>query len=202
MLQMLKDLVLPLLEKLNTTSVKRLVIYFMLGYPLVITYLYKDEIKLLIFHQEKLVTISNIADAQNTCFALKNKYFSETVSLYVYQPAGKNKTHKERMAFSTGTEYQPLEALRNVNLYSRSRIIEDLRRQHYAIITKDSKHDESAVLVRTGMAKWIITPIIDNSTGIVIGEVYWLFKNDVQINIDDLISEGQIFSILLEQNTL
>lgn len=190
----------PIWDRLNRTSIKRIVIYFILAYPVLITYLYHDEIKLILFNQQKMVVINDIASAQKECYDLRSKYYAETVSLYVYQPIGKNKTHKERMVFSTGSHYAPLESLRNINLYSRSRIIEDLRKQNYAIITQKSKHEESSVLIAYDLNKAIITPVIDQSTGLIIAEVVWIFKDDVKVNIEDLVRDSQIFGILINDN--
>ena len=162
-----------LLDKLNRATIKRVLIYFMLSYPLVVTYLYRNEIKMFItFNNDKHINveISDIAEAQKICFDLRSKYYAETVSLYVYQPAGKNKTHKECMVFSTGQYYVPLESLRNVNLYTRSRILEDLRHHNYSIITPLSKHDESSVLVTYDLAKMIFVAIIDQNTGELIAK--------------------------------
>jgi hypothetical protein len=142
---------------------------------------------------------NDVAGAQKECYDLRSKYFAETVSLYVYQPLGKNKTHKERMVFSTGSNYTPLESLRNINLYSRSRIIEDLKRQHYAIITQSSKHDESSVLKAYNINKAIITPVIDQSSGAIIAEVAWDFNTDQKINIEDLIQDSQLFSVFITE---
>ncbi len=192
-----------LLDKLNRATIKRILIYFMLSYPLVVTYLYRNEIKMFImftFNNDKHmnVEISDIAAAQKICFDLRSKYYAETVSLYVYQPAGKNKTHKERMVFSTGQYFVPLEALRNVNLYTRSRILEDLHQQNYSIITPLSKHDESSVLVTYNLAKMIFVAIIDQTTGELIGEVCYVFKDEQQPDINKLIADSQIFSLLIE----
>jgi hypothetical protein len=190
-----------LLDKLNRATIKRVLIYFMLSYPLVVTYLYRNEIKMFItFNNDKHINveISDIAEAQKICFDLRTKYYAETVSLYVYQPTGKNKTHKECMVFSTGQYYVPLESLRNVNLYTRSRILEDLRHHNYSIITPLSKHDESSVLVTYDLAKMIFVAIIDQNTGELIGEVCYVFKNEQQPDINKLIADSQIFSLLIE----
>lgn len=200
MIKELKDLVLPLLKSLNQTPIKRILIYFMLLYPLTVTYIYRAEIKLLLFPKENMVTVSDIAEAQQRCFELRSKYLAETVSLYVYQPAGKNKTHKERMVFSTGTNYVPIASLKNINLYSRSRILEDLRKQHYARITKFSKHEESTVLVAYDLDEAIITPIINQQNGEVIGEVTFIFKRHQKIDYSDLVADSQYFGLLIHDN--
>jgi hypothetical protein len=190
-------IILTLLEKLNNTPLKRVLIYFALAYPIATVYFFKDEVKLLLFNHDEMVTISDIAIAQKKCFDLRTKYHAETVMLYVYQPVGSNKTHKERMVFSTGSYYQPIPSMQNVNLYSRGRILEDLRKQNYVIITPTSKHEESSILITYDLAKYIITPVIDQSTGMAIGEVIWLFKTDIPIDIDAMITDSQAFSILI-----
>lgn len=182
-----------LIEKLNSTSIKRLLIYAMLVYPLAIMYFYGNELKLALLSADDKTEITNIAEAQQNCFRLRQKYGAETVQLYVYQPAGKHKTWKELSVFST-ISYAPLASTKTIQLVSRTRVLEELRTQGWSLITVKSGHHESAIVSSFNMTKLLIIPIKDDVTGQIIGEVHWLFKNDDKIQINDLINDSQIFS--------
>lgn len=183
-----------LIEKLNSTSIKRLIIYAMLVYPIAIMYFYSDEVKLLLSSSDSVIEIQNIANVQQNCFRLREKYSAETVQLYVYQPSGKNKTYKELTVFSTTQAYTPLASTKIIQLVSRTRVIEEMKTEGYSLVTSKSGHHESSIVSSYGMTRLLIVPVKDAVTGQIIGEVNWLFKHDTEIDVADLINDSQIFS--------
>lgn len=187
-----------ILRALNTTSVKRLVIYAMLIYPIIMMIMYKDEIRFAInTSNEKLVKIHDLASAQERCFNLREQWGAEAVMLYIYQPASKNKNYKERIIFSSSKKYSPLESTKQLQLSSRSRILEELKLIGYSVITADSRHNESSLVQAFNLKYMVITPIKDDVTSQIIGEVVWCFNNEDEetfANLNNLVNAGQIFS--------
>lgn len=198
MLEILKKIPI-LIDSMNKTTLKRLIIYFILSYPIFVMYFFKDEVKLLISSYQSNVELLNLADAQQRCFTLRNKYGAEAVLLYVYQPSGPNKSYKERMIFSSGEKYIPLESMKMINLYSRSRILEELKQNSYSLITQTSGHQESSILKSYNLNKEYIIPLVEPTSKELIGEVIWVFETDIDINVADLIVESQIFSYNIKQ---
>lgn len=192
----LKDLftkiIIPFLTVLNRTSINRIVLYFALSFPVWVTFTYKDEIKLLLFKTNQNIEIQAISDVQSKCFELRNKYGSESLEVYVYQPKGSDKTHKERIVFSSGENYKPLDSYQFVNLYSRLNILNEINKNGYVKISVDSGYDESVILKSFNLKSYYIIPIVGSNKE-VIGEVIWIYKNDNNIKISDLILESQIF---------
>lgn len=182
-----------LLESLNKTPIRRVIVYMMLLFPVFVVTTYREEIGYLLAPVNKNVAINNIAEAQERCFRLRHKYNVEAVLVYIYQPAGKNKNYKERIVFSTET-YKPMSSMKVINLFSRSNITHDLNTKGYCIITSLSGHAESAIIAYSKLTNAIITPIKDNDTNELIGEVAWLFQETTEEKIETIISEGQIFA--------
>lgn len=184
-----------ILKALNDTSIKRLVIYSMLIYPIVIILTYKNEVSLLFnASTQQLVSVHDLASAQERCFMLREKYNAEAVQLYIYQPASKNKHYKERIVFSTSSRYTPLESTKIKQLSSNSQVLEDFRLLGFSKITSTSGHFESSIVQVFNLSHMIITPIRDNVTGQIIGEVLWCFVTEGSYTIDELINAGQIFA--------
>lgn len=181
-------------DRLNATSLKRLAIYALLAYPIVVMYFYQTEIKLLLLPTSQSLKIENIANVQERCYQLRQHHQAEAVILYLYQPAGKNKTYKERIVFSTGNVYTPLPSMKIMQLFSASSILADLREDDLSIITKTSKHQYSPILSDSRLSKAYVTPIRDKDNNELVGEILWVFKNDIPINTNELISESQIFA--------
>lgn len=192
----LKDLftriLIPFITVLNKTSINRVVLYFALGFPIFATFTYKDEIKLMLFKSKQSVDLNSISDVQTKCFELRNKYGAESLEVYVYQPKGSDKTHKDRIVFSTGENYKPLSSYQVVNLYSRINILSEINKNGYVKIGVESGYDESVILKSFNLSAYYVIPIVGPSKE-VIGEVVWIFKNDENINVSDLILESQIF---------
>lgn len=189
-----------LLGKFNSTSIKRLIIYALLIYPIVILRTYHDEISMLLTFPNKTVKIMDVAAVQDKCFLMKTKHHAEAVMLYVYQPSGKNKIYKERMIFSAGSIYTPLPSSRILQLSANSRVLEDLKKQNYSYITLTSGHQESAILQLYNLKKAYITSIRDVVSDQIIAEVVWVFKDDIPIDVNELIMEGQIFTYYIPES--
>lgn len=192
--------IIQLLAKLNSTSFKRLILYAILLYPIVILRTYHKEISLLLSFPNSTVKLVDIAAVQDKCFLMKTKRHAEAVLLYVYQPAGKNKSYKERTVFSTGNIYVPLPTSQTLQLSVTSRILEDLNKQNYSFVTSSSGHQESSILQLYNLKKAYITAVKDNVSGQIIAEVVWIFKDDIPINVEELIREGQIFSYYIPES--
>jgi hypothetical protein len=163
-------------------------------YPLVILYFYNTELKLLLVPESDTVTVTNIAETQQNCWRLREKYGAEAVQLYIYQPANKNKTYKELVAFSTTSKFAPIESTKQIQLISRTRLIEDMRTLGVCRVTATSGHHESAIVSAFNMSEQIIVPVKDGVTGQVIGEVHWLFTNVFTQQVTVLINDSQIFA--------
>ena len=163
-------------------------------------YLYQDEIKLLLSNNKKVVSVDDVAGMQERCFVLRQKYQAETVVVYLYQPATKQKTYKERIVFSTSRFYTPLDINKRINLASRSRILEEFKSIGYAKITPNSNHQSSPLIKAYNMEMGVVTPIRDVITNQIIGEVGWLFKENVDVDITVLQQEGQIFTYSVINN--
>lgn len=181
-----------ILKGLNQTPLKRIVIYFSLIYPLYFIYINKDGLSMLLNDNQKTVTISNVSESQERCYMLRTKYNAESVIIYAYQPRGNDKTYKERLIFSSNI-FRPYEKNRIVNLFSRSQIVESLKKNGYAIITPKSKNHESSILLNNNLSLAIITPIRENN--LLLGEVIWLFKDKKleEIDVQTLVTEGEVF---------
>lgn len=193
MVKLFLKIFVPIINALNKTSIKRIVIYATLIYPLFFLYHYKDEISLILQKPQKAITIKDIPQAQERCYILRTKYNAEAVIVYAYQPIGVEKNYKERLIFST-KNFKPLESMRIVNLFTRTRIIESLKSKGYDLVTPKSKHNESVILQGNNLAFSIFTPIYDNNE--LIGEVVWIFDNETnidEIDIQQLILEGNMF---------
>jgi hypothetical protein len=194
-IQPVLDRINLLIDKLNSTPIKRLVIYAMLIYPLVLMHYYRDELKLVFNdYYDDSVKISQLAKVQERCFELKVQYGTAAVSIYVYQPRTKHKNFKERIVVSASNEYIPIEQNRIIPLSSRTRILEELKRNNFSKITAKSGHHESAIVVAKDLHQIIITPIFDIETDQLIGEVMWVFKDEVNVQLERLIYEGQYFA--------
>lgn len=190
--------VVSLIRVLNTTSLKRVVVYFVLLYPLVFIYLNRDELKVFLRNNTTTsVVIKDLSVAQERCYSLRQKYNAESVLLYAYQPIGHDKTYKERLVFSTNN-YMPLENMRIINLFSKTRIIEALRKNGYAIINADSNHSESSIIKAFNLKEAVVIPIKKRESKELIGEVVWLFNDTENLDIHSLIIESQMFSYDLE----
>lgn len=187
-----------ILHSLNKTSIQRIVIYTVIIYPSIVLFVYKDEIKLLISAQKSVIEMSNVATAQERCFNLRKSYNAEAVIVYLYQPNHKLKTYKERTVFSTSKYYTPPESMKKVNLASQSRLLEELRTSNVAVITRDSNHQNSALVVAYQLDKMVVTPIRDNFNGQIIGEVLWVFKDVVDVDYNTLYQEGQVFTYSID----
>lgn len=197
MLRTILDALPKLIESLNKTSIQRLVLYAFIIFNATIFYVYRVEISLMLSRNEQRIELTNVPSAQERCFILRQKYSAEAVIIYVYQPAGKNKSYKERIAFSTGDHFKPLSSMRNVNLFSRADIIADLNRQNYSLITAGSGHIDSSIVSSFDLQSAVITSIRSKDSNELVGEVVWIFKDDTANDFRKLILEGQIFSHLL-----
>lgn len=190
--ELFNKVIIPTLTLLNKTSINRLVLYFVFSLPIYVAVVYKDELKLLIFSSKQNVDLVSISDVQAKCFELKNEYGAETVEVYVYQPKGNDKTHKERMVFSSGNIYKPLNSYQYINLYSRTNILAEINKNGYVKIDINSGYDESVLLKSFDLDSYYIIPIVGNNKE-VIGEVVWIYENEFKSNVSDLILESQIF---------
>lgn len=201
MIQNILKYVVDILHKLETISIRRLIIYAIIIYPIILLVTYKDEISLVITTRSNdVVTVHDLASAQERCFSLRKFYDATSVMLYVYQPASKNKTYKERVIFSSSSDYTPLETTKQLQLTSRSKLLEAIKYDGFAKITAESGHIESSIVSAYNLSHIYVTPIRDNTTGIVIGEVMWYFDYDKQIMPQQLINAGQIFAYDIETN--
>lgn len=181
-------------DMLNKTPLKRIIIYCALLTPIYIVTTFRNEISFLLTPTSKNVVVENLADAQNKCYSLRIKYDAEAVLVYIYQPSGREKSYKERMFFSS-ENYKPISSMKMVNLFSRADIITDLKKKGYCEITQKSNHYESSILTHSKLSVAYITPIYDNVTNEMIGEVAWLFKEQpTKLNVETLRIESQIFS--------
>lgn len=193
------DKISDVLDKLNSTPIKRLVIYAVLFYPLVLVHYYRDEISLVFdSYYDDSVKITELADIQERCFQLKMNYNAAAVVLYIYQPRTKHKNFKERIVTSNSNEYIPLEKNKVVQLSSRTRIIEDLKRYGYSKVTDKSGHHESAIVVAYDLTSIVFTPIKDLASDQIIGEVMWVFRTNDSLDLNTLSREGQIFAYNLD----
>ena len=187
-----------LLEILNKTSMQRLLIYVFVILQLTIVLTYKNEISLILMsNSEHKVEITNIPEAQERCFKLRQKHNAEAVIVYVYQPSGKNKSYKERVVFSTGDYYKPLSSMKNVNLFSRADVISTLNKKEYCVITSSSGHVDSSIISSYELDSAIITSIRSKDSNEIVGEVIWIFQQPYTGTFETLIVESQIFSHLL-----
>lgn len=182
------------LTSLNKTSIQRIIIYTIIVYPAIVLFTYKDEIRLLISTQKRVVEIENVANAQERCFNLRKSYNAEAVIVYLYQPNHKLKTYKERIVFSASNNFKPLEQTKKVNLASQSRLLEEMRTSNVAVITRDSQHQNSSMILAYQLDKIVVTPIHDVVNGQIIGEVMWVFKEIVDVDYNTLYQEGQVFT--------
>ncbi|BBI90953.1 hypothetical protein [Tenacibaculum phage PTm5] len=183
------------IRRLNQTSLKRIIIYVIIIYPLVFGIYYKKEIlELFKSHKDNQVKVRKLDVANNRCFELREIYGAEAVMLYVYQPNSSRKTSKERIAISVGSVYKPLEENNRVELITRTHVIEDLRTDGVAKITKSSGHVLSNVIFSYGLDVAYIVPIKDIGSNSIIGEVIYVFKEDKNYDINALITSAQMFS--------
>lgn len=197
MVKTIVDQISNLLDKLNSVSIKRLFIYAILLYPFAIMHYYKDELSLVFSnYYANEVKIESLAKVQENCFRLKIQYNAAAVLLYIYQPNDRFKHYKERVVASGSSDYTPMEKMRIIPLSAHTRISESLRVNNYEIITKDSGHKESSIVRSNELDQIIITPIKDFASNQIIGEMVWVFKNKLALNItpDILSQEGQIFA--------
>lgn len=198
-IQPILDRINDLFDKLNSTSIKRLVIYAMLLYPLALMHYYQDELKLIFNdYYDENVQLTKLADVQGRCFELKGQYGASAVILYVYQPKTKHKTYKERIVSSISNQFTPLEKNRNIYLSSRTRIIEEMKNNKYAKITGYSNHHESSIVIANNLNTIFFTPVYDLDSNAIIGEVMWVFKEPLEVDPMDLVNEGQYFAFNID----
>lgn len=185
-----------LIEKLTSISTQRLLIFALLIYPIILIVTYKEEVLLIITAKSASTNVqfSNLPDVQYRCVDLRKKYGAEAVMIYLYQPSSIRKNYKERVVISTSEYYVPIKAEQNIQLSSRSRIIEELKTNNSAFITDSSGHHESAIVRAFKLDHILITPIKDIVTEQIIGEVVWVFRNPHEIDLDTFVQEGQIFA--------
>jgi len=186
---------ITILQTFNGTSAKRLFLYAAIIYPLVIIYVYQNEIKIVLTSmQPRLSTISDLAMAQDRCYNLRIQEHATSVNVYLYQPASKNKSYKEQLIFSADDTYTHNTSLQTLSLSSSSRILEELRVSNMTIITGTSGHKESSIVVSQQLSKILIFPIRDVVSGQIIGEVWWYYRVDRNQNYEKLKQESQYFA--------
>lgn len=186
-----------IIDALNKATVQKLLIYVFAILQITIILTYKKEISLLLINTERKIDLIDVANSQERCYNLRKKYNAEAVIFYIYQPAGSNKTYKERAVFSNSLIYKPLQSTNKVNLFSRSSIVNSLHVKDYCIITPTSGHVESYVIDSYGMEIEIITSIRGVDSRDIVGEIVWIFKNKPDMSpkaIQKFISESQIFA--------
>lgn len=186
------------LRGLNRTSMKRLVIYTMIVYPLFFGVYYRQEIVTWVLHKhdaDRQVKVRNLDNATNRTFNLRERFKAEAVMLYVYQPDSNQKTHKERVTLVHGSVFLPYQDNDVVQLVTRTRIIEDLRKQGYAKLTGDSGHRTSELLYEYGIEVAYVVPVTDPQSNAIIAEVIYIFLEDNDdIDVNELMHAAQMFT--------
>lgn len=185
-----------LLGRLNKTPVKRILLYVAIVYPLFFGFYYKQQIIKYINSDEKdkQVKVRNIAKAETRAMQLRKLYNAEAVMLYVYQPNTNQKTVKQRFAMSVGNIYKPIEQNNKIQLVTRTHVIQDLRDNGYSEITASSKHVLSNILFSYNLSKAYVVPIKDPASNSIIGEVIYVFSEEIDVDVNALIASAQMFT--------
>lgn len=183
------------LQKLNSTSIKRIVIYLIIVYPLFFTVIYKDEVlEIFTSNKDNQVKVRKLETSKKRCFKLRELYNAEAVMFYVYQPNSSIQTTKQRVAMSLGLKYNPLDANENIQLLTRTKVLEGFKSNGFSKITKTSKHAMSTILFEYGLDVAYVIPVHSITSNRIVGEVVYIFENDQNINIAALIVSAQMFA--------
>ena len=184
--------IISLLAALNKTSTYRLIMYSVLGFIFISGYYYRNELKYVLSSAPRQVTLVNVAETQELCYDLRNKYNAEAVMVYAYQPDSDEKTHKERLALSAGDRYSPLESTKMLNLFAYSDVIHTIIDAKYYVITENTKSKYADIVIGKKLNQIIITGIF-SSTDELIGEVVWVFINEPKEPPYAMYKDSQVF---------
>lgn len=191
-----KDL-FDILKIIKDLSVVKIITLGFFIYLSIVTINYKDEIVVIYrsLTSDELVVFTDMKEAQDKCYYLKNKHNAETIAFYLYQPKKQPKKYKERKVKATGSKYVLQNKNKTIDLLNRKKESLDMDMHGYALITPHSNHKMSNLLSFYGIKYLYLIPVMDENTGVRVGEVMWLFekKRCDDKELKELKKESQIF---------